>query len=210
MKKLSYLLLAVCIVSCFAGNVFAGSIWAKRSKEAKSFYADDTARKVGDVITIVISETTAVDSKVSRDLEKKTAREHNWNGQIGLKTPNNPILPRIPGFTVDNGTGSSNTLNGKADYKDQRTIEDRITAIVEDVQPNGNLVLIGHLKRNVAGDIQAIRVGGVVRPSDITFNNTIQSSQIAEFYVVFDNDGVSETYNKVGWFGKILDFIWPL
>ena len=64
----------MCIASCITTQVFGASIFAKRSKVAKSFYADDTARKVGDVITVIISETTAVESKVSRDLEKETER----------------------------------------------------------------------------------------------------------------------------------------
>ena len=84
-----------------------------------------------------------------------------------------------------------------------------MSVIVEDVHPNGNLVVIGKIQRSVGGDKQIINISGIVRPSDIKYDNTIKSEQVANFYLVIANDGVSETYSKVGWIGKILDFIWP-
>lgn len=205
MKKTTVIVIVLMVIAVFASTTQAGSIWAKRDKVQKNLYADDTARKIGDVLTVVISETTKIDNKVKRSLEKTTERSVDWDGKIGI----DHILPSIPGVNIDTGNGTLQKLDGQADYKDERKFEDKITVVVEDIQPNGNLVVIGTLQRDIAGDKQTIQLGGVVRPSDITFDNTVQSSQIADFYIVMKNKGVSETYNKVGWLGQIFDWLWP-
>ncbi|AQT66919.1 Basal body L-ring protein [Anaerohalosphaera lusitana] len=206
MKNIYTTITILALLTLFtAGQSYAGSIWAKKSKNAKSMYSDDTARKIGDILTITINEATRIDSNVERDLEKEANRSVDWDGKVGI----DHVLPSVPGFSVSLGDGSSQSLEGQAEYKDERTIEDNITVVVEDVQPNGNLVVLGSLVRDIAGDEQTIEVGGIVRPSDISFENNVLSSQVADFYMVVKNDGPSKTYNEVGWLGQILDFIWP-
>jgi len=180
------------------------SIWARRSANSKALFADDKAIEVGDLLTIIINEDHKVDNKVKRDLERTSSRELNLDGQdISVEH----IMPSVPSVSVN--TESSKKLNGKADYKDERSIEDRITVIVEDIHPNGNLVVIGMRSRDINGDKQTIQVSGIVRPSDISFENTVKSEQIAGFQLVSISDGVSKTYNNPGWLGKILDVLWP-
>jgi flagellar L-ring protein precursor FlgH len=185
----------------------AGSIWAKRDKNMKDLYADDVARQIGDILTIKISENSTVDNKAKRDLKKDTSRSNSFNGELGITTPNNNILPRMPGFTMT--ATSSNGLKSKADYKDERTFEDQVSVVVMDILPNHNLVVMGTRSRNIAGDIQTIEVSGIVRPSDIAFDNTIKSEQIADFRIVTKNSGISAPYTRPGWLGKIFDIIWP-
>jgi len=177
-----------------------GSIWAKRDKNSRNPYADDTARNIGDVLTIKIAEESKVDNKAKRDLQKDTSKSNTFDGKLG----NFADLGEF-GMSAE----SSNKLNGKADYKDERTFEDSVTVTVVDVQPNGNLVVMGTLNRNIGGDTQVIEVSGIVRPSDIVFDNTIKSSQVADFRLVSKNGGVSDPYTRPGWMGKIFDVIWP-
>jgi flagellar L-ring protein precursor FlgH len=63
--------------------------------------------------------------------------------------------------------------------------------------------------RNIAGDIQIVEVGGIVRPSDIAFDNTVKSEQVADFRLVTKNSGIAAPYTKQGWLGRIFDIIWP-
>jgi flagellar basal body L-ring protein FlgH len=79
---------AVCCVSVFlilssAACSSAGSIWAKRDNNMRDWYADDVARNIGDVLTILISEDSTVDNKAKRDLKKETDKNIVWNGEIG-------------------------------------------------------------------------------------------------------------------------------
>ena len=110
---------------------------------------------------------------------------------------------------VGAGTNHSNTMKGTADFKDKKNFTDSISAIVIDIMPNGNLVVFGTRERNIADDIQIIEVSGVVRPSDIAFDNTIKSEQVANFSIISRNKGVAAQYTKPNWLGRIFDVIWP-
>jgi flagellar L-ring protein precursor FlgH len=166
----------------------------------KALYADDVARQIGDVLTIKISEDSRVDNKAKRDLQKETDRSTAFNGELG----NFADLGEF-GMSAE----SDNGLKSKADYKDQRSFVDSITVVVVDILPNRNLIVMGTRNRDIGGDTQTIEVSGIVRPSDIAFDNTVKSEQVADFRIVSKNGGVSAPYTKPGWLGRILDIIWP-
>lgn len=178
----------------------AGSIWAKRNKNMRAVYADDVARQIGDVLTIKITENSTVDNKAKRDMKKETDRSTMFNGDVG-------------GFADLGEFGmaaqSDNELKSKADYKDERKFADSITVVVMDILPNRNLVVLGTRNRNISGDIQTIEVSGIVRPSDVAFDNTVKSERVADFRIVSRNEGVSAPYTKPGWLGSIFDILWP-
>ena len=179
------LTLSILVVFIFAQSncALAGSIWAKRTKEMKNIYGDDVARRIGDILTITITENSKVDNKAKRDLTKTASRSTTFDGQLNI----DHLLPKIPGVTME--AESSNTLNGKADYKDERSFVDSVTVVVIDILPNGNLVILGTRDRTIAGDIQTIEISGIVRPSDVSFENTVKSEQIANFRIVTRNKG---------------------
>ncbi len=181
----------------------ADSIWAKRDKNMGELYADDVARQIGDILTIKISEDSKVDNKTKRDLKKEVDKSTTFNGELNI----DHILPSMPGFTM--AAKSSNGLKSKADYKDERSFVDSITVVVVDILPNNNLVVMGTRNRNIAGDIQTIEVSGIVRPSDITFDNTVKSERVADFRIVTKNSGIADPYTRPGWLGRIFDIIWP-
>jgi len=197
------LLVFMVVTLVLAESLHAGSIWAKRERNLPGLYTDDVARGIGDILTIKVAEASTVDNKAKRDLQKETARSSEFDGELGI----DHILPSIPGFTMD--ASSSNELKSKADYKDERSFLDRVSVVVLDVLPNGNLVVLGTRDRNIAGDIQTIEVSGIVRPSDIAFDNTVKSEQVANFRIVTKNSGVSAPYTRPGWVGRIFDILWP-
>jgi flagellar L-ring protein precursor FlgH len=195
-SAISLTVLVFFLTTCSQG----GSIWAKRDKNMKALYADDVARQIGDVLTIKISEDSRVDNKAKRDLQKETDRSTAFNGELG----NFADLGEF-GMSAE----SDNGLKSKADYKDQRSFVDSITVVVVDILPNRNLIVMGTRNRDIGGDTQTIEVSGIVRPSDIAFDNTVKSEQVADFRIVSKNGGVSAPYTKPGWLGRILDIIWP-
>jgi len=194
---------AAILVLLWCHGLRADSIWARRAKTAPTLYGDDVARRIGDVLTIKIAEGSKVDNKAKRDLQKQTALESDFDGKLGIGR----VLPTMPGFTME--ALSRNELKGKADFKDERNFEDHITVLVVDRLPNGNLVVTGTRDRNIAGEIQTIEVSGIVRPSDIAYDNTIKSQQVANFRIVTKTGGISAPYTKPGWFGQIANVIWP-
>ncbi len=204
--RIGFVLILAVFLFCLvgpAGDLQADSIWARRNKDMRELYTDDVARNIGDVLTIKISENSKVDNKAKRDLKKEVDKSTTFNGKLGI----DHLLPSIPGFTM--AAESTNELKSKADFKDERKYVDSVTVVVVDILPNRNLVVMGTRHRNIAGDIQTIEVSGIVRPSDIEFDNTIKSEQIADFRIVTRNKGIAAPYTKPGWLGRIFDIIWP-
>jgi flagellar L-ring protein FlgH len=193
------------IVFCLLTCTQAGSIWSKRSKNARPVYTDDVARSIGDILTILISEDSKVDNKAKRDLSKDTSRSASM---FGITETNGNLFPEdVPNFSLD--MSGSNSLTSKADSKDERKYTDSISVVVIDILPNRNLVVAGQRSRNIAGDIQTLEASGIVRPSDISFLNTITSRQVANFKILTHNAGISAPYTKPGWLGQIFDALWP-
>jgi flagellar L-ring protein precursor FlgH len=201
--KIVFMLVTAAFLLISVNCSHANSIWARRGKDMRDLYADDVARQIGDTLTITISEASKVDNKAKRDLKREADRSHTFNGGLNI----DHLLPSIPGFTME--AESSNELKTKADYKDERKFVDRVTVVVVDVLPNRNLVVMGTRSRDIAGDKQIIEVSGIVRPSDIAFNNTVKSEQVADFRIVTKNSGYAEPYTRPGWLGRIFDVLWP-
>ncbi|MHC4842615.1 MAG: flagellar basal body L-ring protein FlgH [Planctomycetota bacterium] len=195
-----YIVVVMVVILVFITTADAGSIWAKRHRDMGNLYADDVARNIGDVLTIVINESSKVDNKAKRDLKKETDRSIAFNGELGKYVD-------IGDFGMSASSG--NELKGKADYKDERKFTDSITVVVMDILPNGNLVVMGTRDRNIAGDIQTIEVSGIVRSSDVAFVNIVNSNRVANFRIVTKNGGIEAPFNRPGWFGRMLDIIWP-
>lgn len=198
------LMIALLLVGLVAPHAEAGSIWAKRSKNARDVFTDDVARNVGDVITILVSEASKIQNKAKRDLQKTTDRSANL---MGIAETSGNLLPKMPVISID--AQGKNDLQSRADYQDERSFEDLITVMVIDILPNRNLVVAGTRRRDIAGDVQTVEVSGIVRPSDISFSNTVQSQQIANFRLVTVHKGISDPYTKPGWFGRVLDVVMP-
>ncbi len=211
MNKKTFILAVTILVLLSANCLKAGSIWARKDKHVKELYADDKARHVGDILTITISEDSKIENKGKRTLSKGTKRSIDFGGGPNFTNSKklNRLIPEplIPAFDL---TGeSSNSLDSKADYKDERSFIDSITVVIVDIMPNNNLVVMGTRTRDLAGDIQIIEVSGIVRPSDISFTNTVQSERVANFHIVSRNKGISNEFSKPGWLGRFLDIVWP-
>jgi flagellar L-ring protein precursor FlgH len=208
-RTVSALVLTVFLLALAACSQ-AGSIWAKRDKNMRDLYADNKARHIGDILTITITENSTVDNKAKRNLSKTTDRSVSFDGDIDFDHHRLDSLlpePLLPSFNID--AESSNTLDSKADYKDERKFIDSITVVIVDIMPNGNLVVMGSRSRSIAGDRQVIEVSGIVRPSDIAYDNTVKSERVADFCLVTRNAGISASFNKPGWLGRIFDILWP-
>lgn len=190
---------------CALPAVQAGSIWARKDSNAKSVYSDDVARKIGDVLTIIINEQSDLKNISDRKMSETSKRNQQFDGDISIEH----VIPSLPTVKFGNGTEYVNEFDSKADNKNKRAYVDNITVVVVDIMPNGNLVVNGTCNRNISDDIHEIEVSGIVRPSDITYSNTVDSKRIANFNIVATYKGIAAEYNKPGWLSRILDIIWP-
>lgn len=210
--KTTVMVIAAALVALAVGlpAAQAGSIWAKGQGRPSQLYADDTAKHVGDSLTILIEEQTKIENQVERQMDKSTSRTAKVAGAVdfgnlisGLKNKGF----KLP--TVDASSATTNNFDGKAQFDSDRKVTDKITVTVEDVLPNGNLVVLGKRERLVDGDKQTVQTSGIVRPSDVDFENSVSSKKVADFKMVYLSKGQESNFTNPGWLGKILNWLSP-
>ena len=181
----------------------AGSIWGKGASNRRAITSDETARRAGDVLTIVINEHSVIENQRDRTLDKTVARG------AAVKVPFGELGQLVKKLSQDVSVTANNKMDGKADYGSDRSVTDKITVTVEDVLPNGNMVVVGRRERMMAGDKEVVMISGIVRPSDISFTNEVSSNRVADFHVVYRNEGQENGYTEPGWFTRVLNLIDP-
>lgn len=215
MKHLRIVLCLSLAVGLLAPPLRAGSIWAKsRGKTSEaSLFSDDKANGLGDVLTVEIEEGSKVETKKKVTREKTNSNSGSGGGwfNLGDMLPN--LLPSwkkpfvLPDYHYKNDSGAK--LDGKADVTDEHKYTDQISVVVEDVMPNGNLLVLGKRTREVAGNKQVIQASGIVRPSDIGQDNVIKSTRVANFHIVYANHGQDNNYLRPGWMARIWNLVNP-
>ena len=189
----------------FAPPPATGSLW---SEHTGSLFRDIKARNVGDILTITVSE----EATGSKAATTQTDRSKTLNGEFsfGGATVGSSGKTVIPPATLEPYSGSLGmgfTGNGSTSRTD--SISAYMTATVVDVLPNGYLVIRGSRWTKVNNDMQQIVLEGVVRPTDITRNNTVLSQNIAEAKIFLIGKGPVQKHQKPGWLVQILDFVSP-
>jgi flagellar L-ring protein precursor FlgH len=199
-----------------AATACGGSLWAKaeRRTTGRSLYADDKAAILGDVLTIKIAEGSTIETKKKRNTEKKSSLDGKGSGQFEF----GDIATQLERFGFGkpftmptwNYEGKANDkLEGKADWTSSAKYIDQITVVVEDVMPNGNLLVLGKRTREVTGNRQVIQASGIVRPSDISAGNVIDSTRVANFHVVYHNQGFEMNSTRPGWMHRVWNLLNP-
>lgn len=181
-----------------------GSVW---NDSSGSLFRDIKAKNIGDVVTITVveqssgSKTAATNTSRNTDLQGSFQFDGVTTG--GAATPTGALSfgPYQAQFAnTFKGTGSTTRTDNMSAY---------MTATVVDTLPNGNLVIRGSRWTKVNNDMQQIVLEGVIRPVDITRNNTVLSQHIADAKIFLVGKGPLAKQQKPGWLGQIVDFISP-
>lgn len=167
--------------------------------------ADKTARKAGDLITVLIVENQAVKNEETSQLRRATTLDYALENFDIKPNAFNP-LPRLAASSQDD-------FNGTANVEKNGEFNARITAIVMDVLPNGNMVIKGRREIQVDYEIKVIEFSGVIRRFDIKADNTIQSELVADARVSYSGDGqLTDTTSRRG-LGNVIHraliWLWP-
>jgi flagellar L-ring protein precursor FlgH len=182
----------------------SGSLWAPNSV---SLYADVRASKIGDILTITISENSSASkaSATTAEKSKNSSGSFTFSG-VGLGS----TTPTKGAFAFGPYTGAfSNTFKGDGATSQTDTMTAYMTATVIDVLPSGNLLIRGSRWTKVNDELQQIVLEGVVRPVDISRNNTVLSQNVAEAKIFLLGKGPVAQSQKPGWLNQLIDFISP-
>ena len=185
----------------------AQTLWDRRDPNFAYMFHDYRARNLGDVLTVVIDETTGSDAQEKREMEKKTAASLQASGK-GSTSSLGQLMRSFAG-DLDIESASQRKFDGKANTTIQRNFSDKLSVLVIGVMPNGNLVIEGSRSRVIAREHRMLRVRGIVRPSDIGPFNTVQSQYVANLHVSYEGRGPESNFNNQGWGGRIFNVVWP-
>jgi flagellar L-ring protein precursor FlgH len=192
------------------GSLFVGN-------RGLALYEDMKAKQIGDIITVILTETTASNKKSETKLRKKsraTILDPKLLG-TGPKFDFPKQLP-IPLITTDNlnlatTIDANRTFDGKGDSNQSNSLNGTITVTVTQIHPNGNLFIRGEKWITLTQGDEFIRISGIVRPQDISPDNTLISSRIADARITYSGRGDVHNTNKPGWMMKILGSkLWPI
>ena len=162
-------------------------------------YEDVKARRVGDILTVLLVEETSGENSNNNSLNQTTAMNVGTPSFGGSSRPNvNVNMGSENAFTGQSGSSQSNRLNGS------------IAVTVHEVLPNGNLVVQGEKRIRINQGDEFIRLRGVVRDKDIGSMNTLYSTQVADARITYAGRGTNSHNSTPGWAAKILfSPLWP-
>lgn len=191
MKKFFTALLIAAFVLA-GGTVEAKSLWVDNG--SMSLYADKKARNVGDILTIVINESTTQTATKSRS----NSKEGSLN--VGAGTG---IFDFIKAFSAN----GSDSFKADGNATDTSRYSGQITVTVVEVLPNDNMIIEGTQSIWQNRDEHKITLRGTVRRDDVTINNTVPSYKVADASIKFDGKGPLNAKQRQGILTQLFNFL---
>lgn len=178
------------------------------SNEARGFFKDQRAHKIGDILTVLVT----IDDSARIDNETDRSRTSRSEGSIG-GVLGSIFNKQVPLVDVD-ATGAITTAGemsdgGSGSVNRSENLETQVAAVVTQVLPNGNLVVEGRQEVRVNFEVRDLIVAGIVRPEDIRADNTIPSTKIAEARISYGGRGQITDLQQPRYGQQIADAIMP-
>lgn len=172
-----------------------GSLWRSGSR---AFFKDQRASQVGDLLTIKIeiSDNAAV--------RNGTQVSDNNNESVGIP---NVFGYNVKHLTASTNSNSSSTGNGSINRNEVVTVT--LGGVITQVLPNGNFVVVARQEVRINGELRQLMVSGVVRPQDISEDNTVTHDRIAEARISYGGRGQLTRVQNTRYGQEILDTVLP-
>ncbi len=183
-----------------------GSLWNRRNS---SMFSDRKAQNIGDIVTVLISETASA----SKEASTQTDRTTNFHAAIpnffGLE--NDDIFNGYNPVDLDNLVNAdfSNGFDGNGTTTRNEELTASLTTQVVGRYSNGQLKIRGGKEVMVNNEVQLIYLTGIIRPVDITAANTVSSDKILNARISYTGKGAISDKQEPGWMMRILDNVWP-
>lgn len=160
-------------------------------------FGDRKAYRIGDVITIQLTERTRSSKSATTEISKEAS--------VNL---GNPTLFGKERLDLAVGIDGARDFSGDASSDQSNSLTGNITVTVHQVYPNGNLFVRGEKWLTLNQGSEFIRVSGIIRPEDITPENTIPSTKLADARLTYSGSGDLAESNRQGWLTKFFNSEW--
>lgn len=184
----------------------SGSLWVTG---ARAFFKDQRAKAVGDVVTVTIS----INDSAKLQNETQDNRNDTNNSSIGslggFETQIQKILPHAASTSSLINTSTVNATDGKAQINRQEQVTTTLAAIVTQILPSGNMVIVGKQEVRVNYDVRELQMTGIIRPSDIDQLNSVAYDKIAEARISYGGRGRQSDIQQAHYGTQLLDIVNP-
>lgn len=174
-------------------------------------FEDRRARRVGDMLTVQLSETTNATSEnstsTSRSSEINMANPTLLGTEPLFKAPGFLPLERTRNLNLAVTQSSDQTFDGQGSTEQSNSLTGFITVTVVEVLPNQNMVIRGEKLMSLNSGREAIRISGIVRPEDISPDNIVESTRIANVGISYTGRGDLANASAKGWLGKFFSSV---
>lgn len=192
MGKIVYTLISIVLIMGLSTVAQADSLW---NADSRAIVTNQRVFRVGDLLTIIISERTTASQKTSTDgSEQTTAMMGPGAGLL------RDVFRHMQGSVQNSYQGDGQTARTGA-------LSGRLTVTITDIDDNGNLTVEGRQKIRINSDNQELFVQGRIRPDDVRPDNSVISSYIADAYIEYKGKGGSGDFNKPGVITRILGWL---
>jgi flagellar L-ring protein precursor FlgH len=158
------------------------------------------ATSVGDIITIILVERTQA--------TKSNSADTNRDGNIGLSPPTTGSLSKL--FSAsDVAMGGTSGFKGKGAATQSNALSGEITVTVAQVFPNGTMLIKGEKALTLNRGDEYIQVSGLVRQADISPDNRIASTRVADAKIIYTGKGEIARASQQGWLQRFFSMLSP-
>ena len=188
------------------GSLFAAS-------EADTLFEDSRARRVGDIVVVKLVANTKAQNKAETSSNKKSSNDYQVaamfnRGHAGF-IPFMPIGPQPSVGLPVLDTDSSSGINSTGKTKRENYVTTSLATRVLRVLPGGLMEIEGAREIRVNEETEYMVVRGMIRSKDVSADNSVLSTQIADASIEYYGKGVLADKQKPGWFSRLMDNIWP-
>lgn len=193
------------LVHADAAGPTEGSLW---SPSSKSLFTPTLARRRGDLLTVLVIEEARSAKNASTSARREASAGAGVSAFLGFPEM---IADVAPGFRPSGLVEASTKTGfvGEGDTVRSGSLNARVTVVIEDVLPGGNLAIRGSRSVQVNGETEELTLRGIVRWQDIRPDNTVLSSTIADAKITYTGDGPLGEKQRVGWLIRLMDWLWP-
>ena len=183
-----------------AAIIPTGSLF--KENYVNNIYSDSKAHRTGDIISVILSESTQANKNAKTELKKENGTV--LDPVIGLGGD----AVGIKGDAIQFGINQNTNFKGDSKADQGNSLRGDISVHVLRVLPNGNLMIRGEKWLTLNNGDEYIRLTGVIRPKDINSNNTIMSTKIANARIQYAGTGSFADANEQGWLSKFFTSSW--
>ena len=173
-----------------------------KSNYVNNIYSDSKAHRVGDIISVILNESTQAQKNAKTELKK--ANSGKLDPIIGL----GGTAVNFKNTAIQFGYNQESDFKGDSKSNQGNSLNGNISVHVLRVLPNGNLMIRGEKWMTLNNGDEYIRLTGIIRAQDISSGNTIISSKIANARMQYAGTGTFADMQEHGWLSKFFRSDW--